>query len=222
MKKNGTEIIPLGTGIEEKDLLSAVDNVIIQMSETGDVALADNAIGSMLTMQKVVGRPLAKILWSVSEFWKRTDREKETGDTFEDYMTSLHDISDVQLRRYVRVWKHTDNNNIPKAIQSRPMKDQIAIATMLEQGFDPSKEQWKRLEHAADNNEVLHIIRVIKKKPAKKGSLQLTLERDGSIQAWMDDKKTFVGFLNLKDESSNGVLEKAITRIVTGAGMKRK
>lgn len=211
-----------GTTMQESDFLQAVDNVIIKVHDTNDLGIADQVVDTLMNLQHLSGRSLAKLFWSMNEFWKVKHQEEKTGDTFQDHMMARHEIKEIHLARYMRVWEFTQNNQMPKEIQKRPMKDQIAIANMLSQGFDPSKEQWKKLERAGGNADVLRIIRKIKKKPAKKGSLELKLERNGTINAWRDGKKAFIGFLNVKEEADDLIISDAISRIVGNSGMQRR
>lgn len=206
----------------ESDFMQAVDNVILQVTDKEDITIADGAIDSLLNLQHVTGRAFAKMLWFMREYWQEKNLTEEKGDEFEDHMEERHGLKKVRMDRYIRVWEYTENNKLPKDVWSRPMKDQIAIASMLSQGYDPSKEQWTKLVRAEDNNEVLRVIRIIKKKPAKKGSMQITMDRSGNLHAWVGEKRVFIGYLDSKHENDDPIVKKAIERIVTNTGVKRK
>jgi len=205
------------------DLFSAVDDVLRQVHETNDLALAENAIIALMGMEKLSGMALAKLLSGLHKWWDDTGQDDITNDTFEDWIYSVStQFSPVYLGRCVTVWDKTETGAFSERIQERPLKDQQAIASHLDQGYTLGADEWERLEDALDNAEVLSILRESKGKPPRKHSLQIVLERDGSLAVWKEGQKHFVGFLNVKEAKEEEAIEKAINRIVKNSGIKVK
>jgi hypothetical protein len=129
----------------------------------------------------------------------------------------------VVIERYINVWDKYEKELIPAAIRERPMKDQIAIAAAIEQGYDIPKQIWNELENASNNNDVLGIIRKLKGKPPRKSSLQIFEERDGSLVAWNGDGvRHLLGWLNSKEEEDDAAIHKGLERIRKGSGLIRR
>lgn len=209
--------------ITEQDALDAVDKIIENLRKTSDLAPVDATLNSLLGMQNISGKSMAKLLWGTQNWWNETGQEELTGDTFEDRFYATHHLKRVVIERYINVWDKYEKELIPLVIRERPMKDQIAIAATLEQGYEIPKKVWKKLEDASNNNEVLGIIRELKGKPPRKSSLQIFEERDGSLVAWNGDSQRHVlGWLNSKEEDADPAVHKGLERIRKGSGLIRR
>jgi hypothetical protein len=90
----------------------------------------------------------------------------------------------------------------------------------VSRGFDIESGDWEELADAPDYSTVSRKIREIKGVEPKKGSLQIYLEEDGTINAYYNDRIVYVGFLDVT--SSNDTVQKTINRIVNGSGMIEK
>lgn len=200
-----------GNVITEQDALDAVDEILENLNETSDLSGVNSTIQSLLGMQRISGKSLAKILWGTMRWWKAYGEEELTGDTFEDYIYANHGLKPITTHRYINVWDKYEMGLIPKNIQGRPLKDQIAIASTLN-GYEISKTDWKRLERANNNNEVLAILRDIKGKPPRKSSLQLYEERDGNITAWKNGQRRHVAWFNSAEEDDE-IVREALARL---------
>lgn len=200
-----------GRVITEQDALDAVDDVLENLASTSDLSVVDSTIQSLLGMQRISGRALAKILWGTKNWWESTQQDTITGDTFEDYIHANHGLKPVTTGRYINVWDKCEKGLIPETLQARPLKDQIAIASTLN-GYEISGKNWKRLERANNNNEVLAILRDIKGKPPRKSSLQLYEERDGNVTAWKNGQRRHVAWFNSAEED-DPIVSEALARL---------
>ena len=214
------EIFINGDVLTESDVLSAVDAVLEKLKETNDIRPVDNAIRSLLGIQKFSGLSLAKLLWGWKRWWIENKWDEQSGDTFEDYVFSTHGLKKIHVDRYISVWDAYEKSAMPPQIQSRPMKDQIAIAKAIQQGYEIPKADWKKLQRAGSNNEVLAILRKVKGQPPRKSSLMIYLERDGSLVAWTSDgERHFVGYLNVGERENDPAIDKAINRLTKNSGV---
>lgn len=206
--------------ITERDVMSSIDTVLEMLWQTGNLDNVVKASNSLGRIEEVSGKAKAKLWHGWNRWWVETGQEEKRQDTFEDMMETKTGNKGITVKRYINVWKYIDENVIPKEVQILPMRDLIPIASALAQGFDFEKDQWKKLARASNSSEVRWIIREAKGQQPRKSGLQITLGRDGSLYAWKDNQKFYVGVLEVKSE--NEVVKKAITRIVDGAGVTEK
>lgn len=209
-----------GSALTEKDVMSSIDTVLQHLYETGNLTNAVKVVNIMDKIGEVSGKAKAKLLWGISQWWTETGQAEKRNDTFLDYMESETGSKSVTVGRYVNVWNYIQNEDIPADVRERPMRDLIPIANALSQGHDFSKDSWKKLARASNSSDVLDIIRTIKGKSPRKNGLQIVLDRNGSLNAYKDDQKYYVGFLEVSDD--NEIVQKVIQRIVDGAGVTRK
>lgn len=206
-----------GSALTESDVMSAIDGVIVQLHQTGSLQEATKVLNILDQIDNVTGHAKAKLLWGMEIWWRRN---KE--DDFGDYVESTSGTKRVTVLRYLNVQECIEQEYIPKSIQSHPMRDLIPIANMLSQGYEPSKKQWDEIHLASNNSEILEVIREIKGKKPRKSGLKIYLEKDGSLNVWKNNKKTYVGFLDLEEAKINPDVEKAIERLVNGAQIIRR
>jgi hypothetical protein len=196
----------------QKSLLDRVDSIIQESVEQNDPDIAGDAIKYLMGVSRISGLSLAKLIYTFKYQWEKFNRR----DGFEVYIRDHAGITKVTVKRYYRVWEMLVSGDIPKeyadGIKLQPIKCQIPIATMWKKGWEVEPHQWMRLAQAPDPSTVGKIIREIKKVEPKKGSLQITIEEDGSLIAWKNDQRYFVGHLNVQDKEE--VVQQAIDRIV--------
>ena len=201
--------------ITEKDVMQGIDNVLVNLNDTGDLAGATKVLNALDTLNNVTGKAKAKLLWGMQRWYAQVKPEEE----FSDYIESTTTTKKVTVDRYVSVWTFIDNESIPKAIQKKPMRELVPIANMLKQGFDPSKREWEKIELASNPSELGEVIRKIKKKKARKSKIRLEWDREGSLYLWKENVRKYVGFL-VRDGDKD--VEEAIERILSGANIIRK
>lgn len=201
----------------QTSLLARVDKIIEAAVEGGNPDLAAGALMSLSGISRMSGLASAKFIYTFKYSWKKFAQSKT--QSFEEYADDKLGYHKATVKRYFRVWEMLVSHDIPKEYSDRlklqPIRCLIAIATMWSQGFPVETNQWLELANAPDPSTVSKVIRKIKKVEPKKGSIQIAMEEDGTLYAWKDDKRYFVGSLNVEDE--NEVVQKAISRI-TGDG----
>lgn len=207
-----------GKALTESDVMSAIDGVIVQLHQTGNLSEATNVLNILDRIDNVTGHAKAKLLWGIWDWW----RVERPNQDFGDHIESTTSTKAITAERYVGVWQHIESVNIPKKIQSRPMRDLIPIANMLSQGYEPSKEQWNEIQLASNNSEILDVIRTVKGKKPRKSGLKIYLEKDGTLNMWKNNQKTYVGWLDVEEAKSNPDLEQAIKRLVDSAQIIRR
>ena len=201
--------------LSERDFMSTIDNEIIHLHDTGDINRVMKVLDGIKRIEDVTGQAKAKLLWGANEWWKI----HKPSENFTDHVTSTSKTVKATVDRYLPTWQYIDECVIPKEIQSRPMRDLVPIAMTLKQGYDISKEQWRKIDMCGSDGELRDILRTIKGKAERKSARVIKLARDGSLYGWKDNKKYFLGFLNVKDAQDDKVLSEFIEKIKISAGV---
>lgn len=215
-----------GETLTAENVDKEIDNVLQELRKTNDPTVVDNAISTMIGLSKVSLFSLAHLLYGFNLWWLDTEQDKARGDTFEDYIESVHGLNPTVMGRYVSIWHKRDTGQFPKAITMRPIKDQQAIADALDQGYEISEEHWEELEDASNNTQVHAILRKIKGKEPTKASYVGYLERSGDVVYWHQEQRFHVGYIKPVEQAENElerkVLEKVKARALSGLGLIEK
>lgn len=199
--------------IAQRNLLERIDEIIQRSVEEGNPDIASNAMKSLLGIARIAGLGLAKAYYTFKYQWPKYKRN----ETFDDYLDDTLGKKKVTVKRYIRVWEMLVSGDIPtkyiEQMKLQPIRCLIAVATLYAEDYDIPENKWRELANAPDPSTVNKLCREIKGLPPRKNSLQLEIDAEGSIYAWSDGKRYYVGFLKRDDESE--VVQKAITRIMS-------
>jgi len=234
---NDFEIIETSTDIEffvndnsytSADVMQGIDTVLDEIEKTGDFDLGSNALRSLSAVNRVSGWASAKLCWGMMIIWKN-----DGGDPDRFYTDCLQDttpLSELTVERYIKAWEgrryilslmdDAQASETSAAIDSLPIKNGVALGNAVAQGYELTKEQAEKIVTVYDNSSFLKVIRDVKGKQERKNTLTLYLELDGSIVAWMNNKREFVGYLVVK--SRKDIVKKAVERIKYKAGLQEK
>lgn len=204
--------------LTRESVLRGVDDVIVSLYQTGNIANAVAVLNAFEKFMDVSGIARAKMLWGSKNWFTGT---KQPGDFYEKFgITEKHQRTYAD--RLIRLWDCIDKDMVPKAIQKLQVRDLLPITEALSQGYEIDASTWKQLEQALDTNEINEILREVKGKPVRKGSLSITMDEKGTLTAWYENQSYFVGYLNVTEEEDHEVVAKAINRILERSGIKRK
>lgn len=210
-----------GKAITEDDVMDAIDTVLSNLNDTGNFENVNTAIDTLLGLQRISGKSLAKLLYGAKYWWNNDNTQVQSN--FNDYMESRHGgLKAVTIDRYITVWENIQSNSIPPELAERPMRELIPIAKALSQGFVLTAKTIGSLVKATSLGEIGSILRTVKNKPARKSSLQITWDRKGSLYAWKDGQRHFVGMLDKEGYATDEVVKQAINRILDNAGVQKK
>ena len=198
----------------QTDLLERVDAIIGQAVEDKNPDVAAGAMASLAGISRMSGLASAKFIYTFKFAWKNFPQSKV--QSFEDYANDKLGYHKSTVKRYYNVWDMLVSHDIPKEyldkLKLQPIRCLISIATMWTQGVQVDSNQWMKLANAPDPSTVNKIIREIKKVEPKTGSIQIEMSEDGTLYAWQNDKRYFIGSLNVDDAQE--VVQKAIARLV--------
>ena len=196
------------------ELLERVDAIIDRAVERKNPDVAAGAMVSLAGISRMSGLASAKFIYIFKYAWKNFPQSKV--QSFEDYANDKLGYHKSTVKRYYNVWDMLVSHDIPKEysdkLKLQPIRCLISIATMWTQGVQVESNQWMKLANAPDPATVNKIIREIKKVEPKKGSIQIEMSEDGTLYAWQNDKRYFIGSLNVEDTQE--VVQKAIARLV--------
>jgi hypothetical protein len=213
-----SEVFLDGESITEHDLYAQCDYLLKKLDETGNPDEVDNAIDNLIGVQVFSGKALSRLICGQYAWYTKNN---PTGNYFQHY-TEKHGGKQITVQRHVSIGNFLLNPEIPEEIKARNSRDILPIAKALEGGYEIDNTTWEELERAEDDTEIRDILRKTKGKEPRKGSMQIYMEEDGTLTAWMDGKPYNVGWLNLPDAESNQVTQKAINRIVENTGIMVK
>lgn len=201
------------------DVMDGIDNLLEEIKTTGEFELGANALRSMSGIARVTGWASAKLCHGMMNLWVAQGHD---ADRFYDYIKDSTHLKQLIVERYISAWDAISKlpDNYTDLLVAQPIKNGIALGAAMSQGYEPNDEQIRKLAEAKSNQEFLSTIREVKNKPAKKGSLTIYLEPDGTLKAWQNNKVEFVGDLDVKSERP--MVVKAIERIVKSAGILRR
>lgn len=204
----------------EKDWYTKVDEIIVRAVEDGNPEIAFHAMENLLNISRFSGKALAKFIYTFHHQWDKFNQR----DSLEDRLVDRLGIIPLTIKRYYNVWKFIVEGEVPREymdkIKLHPIKCLVPIATMYEQGWEVESNQWLALANAPDPSTIGKIIRKIKGKEPKKGSLQLEINwQSGEIIAWKDNQRYYVGYLETKSEDEP--VQQAIKRIMSDKILER-
>ncbi len=207
-----------GSALTERDMFSAIDGIVEELSQTGNIQKAVSVLNILDKIDNVTGHVKAKLLWNMQNWYKVNKPQ----DDFGDYIESTSSTKRVTVDRYVNVWQQIEDENIPKKIQSRAMRDLVPISNMLSQGFEPSKKRWDEINLCTSSSELGEVIRKVKGKKPRKSARINQMERDGSLYTWKNNVRKWVGTLDVEGAKEDTDIAEAIEQILAGKPIIRR
>ena len=205
------------------DYLDGVNEVLVNIHDTGDFEVGANTLRSMSNVGHAIGVSKAKLLHGMYELWSITGRDF---DSFCQYVIDFgHLSSRVIISRYIGAWDAIIKAPIELSdlFLLHPMKNLNALGAALAQGYEPDHDTWEQLSDTHENNQFLKLIREdVKGAPPRKNSLTIYLEVNGDLIAWQDGKTKNIGYLDVGDVDAFDITAKGIERIVKGAGIIKR
>jgi hypothetical protein len=199
---------------------TAIDGLLADAIKQGDADQAFKLCNDLLGIQRISGLSLAKTLWTIHQHWN----EFGIDDDFFDNAALRLDIHRHTIERYVKV-HHMMITDVPadviKELQDHNIRDLIPIANAISQGYTITNETWDKIADADDSREIARIIREdVKGVEPKSGSITLWMDRDGTLWAFHDEERHFVGSLEVAVDDE--IIQKAINRIISNTGITKQ
>lgn len=198
-------------GSTEKSILKSVHSKVEEAIQSQDVIALGRIGQALLGVGQVSGIAFAEYVYTVEACWKQLN----VRDDFYSWAEDTLGKNKTTIERQHRVWGMFVSGDVPKEyvdkFKTMPIRVLIPIANMWHQGWEVTDTQWKKLSDAPDPSTVNKLIREIKKKPEKAGSLNME---------WVRDQKALVGWVNnkphtiyLQYDEGDQVVEKMLARL---------
>jgi len=202
------------------DALDEVDSVIAQAQMMGDPDIVLNEIRSNLSQVRASGLSLCKLLYKLRGVW-----DNLSDQDFSETVFSHTGLGSTTVDRYIAIWTMYADRLLPdsvsSAIQQKPLRVQVPIAKLMEQGFKPTPEQWQKLSDAPDNSTTLAIVREIKGTEPRKSAVLIFIDKAGHLSAAQDGEMIEIGMF-FADALKSVLGAKAIKRIIDDSRIMEK
>jgi DNA-binding TFAR19-related protein (PDSD5 family) len=215
MMSNKSIAVIDGQVLSRKNFMDAIDQEVVSLYDTGNINRVMNVLNGLSAVEDISGHAKAKLLFKSSEWFK----QNKPNDNFSDHVESTTTLRKITVDRYVLVWGYVEDLTIPKEIAEQPMRNLVPIATTLSQGYEISKEQWRKIGLCSNDRELDEVLRKVKGKQPRKNARIIKLGRDGSLWGWKNNERYFLGYLNVKEAQDNEIIAEFIEKIKTSAGV---
>lgn len=213
-----------GQSITEIDLDETCRNIVTRLVETGDTSEIEQAITNLNGVEKFAAKAKSKLIFQWSEWYQaRYDLTD-----FPKWFIQKYGGEELTVQKHQAIGELLMSDDVPDSIKSLNSKDLVSVARARQSGYELD-EHWEEIAHAGSEREINEVVRKIKGKPERNGTLSLSLQPDGSITAWMGDVMVSVGWLNLQDRDDENtpaekrkILEIGIARITNNSRMRVK
>jgi hypothetical protein len=217
--------IDLSTSLREADelLLTSVDEIIGMAIAQGDPRVAAKFARGLRSNLQASGLALAKLLFSLSEAWK-TFQSAGIEEDFVDWVYAEIGVSTNTTTKYVNMWRSIFANpeisrDIKDKLETKPMRSLLLLTAAAREDDLP----WERVVEAETPAEVSSIVREIRGERTSSGSaVRLYVKKDGTLIAIQGDKRVSFGFLYVDARPENVLVDRAITRVLSGAGISEE
>lgn len=217
------DLLPI-TGLDQsiqvnsETVMEKIDEILKRSVKEKNVEIALNLCEQLTAVSHISGKGLAKALYFMQKNWHKYGKD----EAFEDVIFERIGKARHTIERLVKAEGIFDNALIPQehveTFQNENLGIIFPIANTLYQGYEINEETWEKLAEAPNDTTVRKIIREdVKGVPPRKGSLQLYLDGEGSILAFQDDVRYFVGTLEI--HTKEDAIQKAIERIKNRSGI---
>lgn len=200
--------------------IASLDSALDAAIKDCDADQAFELCNILVNIQRYSGLTLAKVLWTIQQHWQDFGIE----DDFYDNAALRIDMHRDNIERYVRVHemltKHAPQE-ILNQLQDHNIRDLIPIANAVHQGYEIEEATWNKLANADTSQEISSIVREdVKGADPRSNSITIRMDRDGSLWAFRQEQRYFVGSLEVSDEEET--IQKAINRIVSNSGIMKQ
>lgn len=216
-----SEVFMDGESITEFDLESTCTEKIREMYQTGSTEGVEQAILNLNGVEKFAAKAKAKLIYAWSKFWLE---HNPNGDFAEMYIQTKGGDK-LTVQKHTAVGELLMSEDVPTEVKQLSTKELIPVARAIKSGYDFS-EVWDEIKVAGSESEVNDIVRRVRGKEKRAGSLTIVVHPDGSMTGHEDGVHVFVGVLNFADrdsketsENKKKILEKSISRIIKNTGM---
>jgi hypothetical protein len=206
--------------VDAESILDYVEDIFNKSIEKKNPHIVIDACEKLIAISQLSGLALAKLFYLLDKNWHKYNQK----ESFEKVAVPRLGRHPHTIERYIRVWKLFAENLVPDELEDemkqRNIKELIPIGNAVSEGYDFTEEDWEEIADAPDLSSVSRVVRDVKGEPPKTGSLQLVMDNIGTLWVYVDNKKYFIGSLEVNDDEE--VVQKSINRIIKNSGIMKK
>ena len=217
-----SEVFVDGNSITEIDLELTCQVIITNLKQTGDTTEIEQAVTNLNGVEKFAARAKSKLIFAWSEWYKET----HPGGNFAHWFVSKFGGEELTVQKHQAIGELLESEEVPVEVKQLSTKELVSVARASQAGYDLS-EHWDEIAHAGSEGEVNSIVRKVKNKPERQGTLNIKVYADGTIMAFMGNVTVNLGWLNYADREGDmltpeqiKVLDMGIARIQNNSHMK--
>lgn len=215
------EVFIDGKSITERDLEETCNKIVENLYSSGDITEISTAITNLNGVETLAAKAKSKLIFEWSVWYKDTNPE----GNFADWFVQKFGGEKLTVQKHQAIGELLRNNDVPQEVKDKNTKELISVARAVQSGYDLT-DAWDKIKIAGSEAEVNDIIREVKGKPKRLGSLDLVVYSDGSIVGFMDNERVNLGWLNYTDRDAESnpakkrILETGIARVINNSRMK--
>jgi hypothetical protein len=219
-----TEVFLDGSSITEIDLESTCNEIIQRLNETSDTSEIEQAVTNLNGVEKFAARAKSKLIYAWSEWYRKTNNLTD----FPKWFCQKFGGEELTVQKHQAIGELLMSDEVPDSVKQMNTTELVSVARAKQSGYDLTGS-WEEIALAGSEGEVNAIVRKVKGTEPRQGTLNLSLQPDGTITAWMGDSMVSLGWLNLADRDDEDtpaekrkILEIGIARITNNSRMKIK
>lgn len=208
--------------ITEINIEEDCQGIVGRLHETGDTKEIENAITNLNSVEAFAGKAKSKLIFGFSQWYKLTEPE----GNFAEWFTQKFGGEKLTVQKHQAIGELLLDDEVPMEVKQLPSKELISVARAKQSGYDLT-EHYGEIANAGSEAEVNAIVRGVKDKPERTGTLTIKVYADGTIMGFMGEGVTVnLGWLNYADRDSESreifkkALEIGISRIQNNSRMK--
>jgi hypothetical protein len=167
-------------------------------------------------------RAKSKLIYAWSEWYRKTNNLTD----FPKWFCQKFGGEELTVQKHQAIGELLMSDEVPDSVKQMNTKELVSVARAKQSGYDLTGS-WEEIALAGSEGEVNAIVRKVKGTEPRQGTLNLSLQPDGTITAWMGDSMVSLGWLNLADRDDEDtpaekrkILEIGISRITNNSRMK--
>ena len=217
-----SEVFLDGASITEFDLEETCQGIISRLNETNDTTEMEQAVTNLNGVEKFAARAKSKLIFAWSEWFRKSDNS----DVFAKWYVQKFGGEELTVQKHQAIGELLMSDDVPEEVKQLNTKELVSVSRAQQSGYDLT-DHWEEIAHAGSEAEVNQIVRKVKGKPERQGTLNIKVYGDGSIMGFMGDYTVNLGWLNFADrddedghEKEREILKIGIARIINNGRMK--
>jgi len=173
----------------EKQFLTSVNELVRDAISNKDIKGLERIGASIIGINQVTGIAFSEFIYTVDACWKEIGYKMDFYDWVEERFGKVKKTT----QDHQRIWSMFVSGDLPKEFvekfKTKSIRVLIPVANLWNQGYEVTDSQWKQLADAPDPTTMRKIIKKIKGKEDRGGTLRMEWIQDqDAIVGWVDGK----------------------------------